>query len=68
MDGKTVGKSYDSAGNVASVTNEEGQTTTYAYDAANRLVSVTRATGNGDRADDDNFLRRHVLLDSPGDR
>lgn len=45
VDGKTVGKSYDSSGNVASVTNEEGQTTTYAYDAANRLVSVTLATG-----------------------
>lgn len=45
VDGKTVGKSYDSAGNLASVTNEEGQTTTYVYDAANRLVSVTRATG-----------------------
>ncbi len=44
-DVKTVGKSYDGAGNVSSVTNEEGQTTTYAYDAANRLVAQTRAAG-----------------------
>lgn len=44
-DAKTVSKSYDGAGNVSSVTNEEGQTTAYIYDAANRLVSQTRAVG-----------------------
>lgn len=44
-DAKTVSKSYDGAGNVSSVTNEEGQTTAYVYDGANRLVSQTRAVG-----------------------
>lgn len=44
-DAKTVSKSYDGAGNVSSVTNEEGQTTAYIYDGANRLVSQTRAVG-----------------------
>jgi RHS repeat-associated protein len=45
VDGKTVGRGYDAAGNVSSITNEEGQTTTFAYDAANRLVAHTRAAG-----------------------
>ena len=45
LDSKTVTKSYDSAGNVASVTNEEGQTTQTAYDAVNRVISETRASG-----------------------
>ena len=44
-DAKTVSKSYDGAGNVSGVTNEEGQTTAYLYDGANRLVSQTRAVG-----------------------
>jgi RHS repeat-associated protein len=44
-DSKTVSKSYDSAGNVASLTNEEGQTTVTSYDAVNRLVSRTLASG-----------------------
>lgn len=44
-DAKTASKSYDGAGNVSSVTNEEGQTTAYVYDGANRLVSQTRAVG-----------------------
>ena len=44
-DSKTVSKSYDGAGNVTSLTNEEGQTTVTSYDSANRLISRTLASG-----------------------
>lgn len=44
-DAKTVSKSYDGAGNVTSLTNEEGQTTVTSYDSANRLISRTLASG-----------------------
>ena len=45
VDAKTIASGYDSAGNLASVTNEEGQTTQYAYDSVNRLVAQRRAAG-----------------------
>ena len=45
VDTKTVSKGYDGAGNLSSITNEEGQTTEYVYDSVNRMESETRAFG-----------------------
>ncbi len=44
-DAKTVARVYDAAGNLSSVTDEEGRTTNSAFDGVNRVISVTRAVG-----------------------
>jgi RHS repeat-associated protein len=44
-DGTFIQTTYDAAGNVQSVTDEQSQVTTYAYDQLNRLQSATSNDG-----------------------
>ncbi|MFF5964736.1 DUF6531 domain-containing protein [Streptomyces collinus] len=44
--GNITRKSYDKAGNLATVTDAAGKTTTFTYDAANRLTDMKDAAGH----------------------